>query len=656
MIGHTLHSNESDRHLRAVELAKEASEIFINYIAEYLTDRQLQHLFGLSLDSAILVDPTSFASPDWEGARAKIDAMFGAVRGPELDVKRAVKYTTISLLSQSPSVTYEDWYPLETTNASQSLDILREAVAGYGIGCHGIRLEAVLGALQQFEAGGELIFVVGQDFVEDSELESEIVDFIANKPVAVTILKLETECSKKEELTLSQSVADLSGGKYITALDTHEKLAFTKDETLEAQAGLGVIQVNSNSGGTSQDDIRFPVDGTMDRLLVTLDWATPTEFPTKVLFSDSKEKTFEPVVRSSNGGTQRAIWKIDSPNPGKWAFSFGGGSTPAYNLTVKGRSSIQLVRASIVESAGIPGHEGYFDILKDVLPAETQVGVVGEIYGLGPADNSAVEWFVVDADTGDEAKLPMSPGLDPAERPGYADQNTFFGGATLPEGSFYIVVRGVDAQGYKFQRSVPSRMSAKYNPDETYDIGDVDSVVDFPDSSEDEEDDPEERQQIVARQIVTRTGATEPGAASFIPTGPFFPNTTVFPGTGATTLRANATAVPLPTAPTSLVSPVTGTSGFNTSVPSVTIPIPSSANATGPAGATETAGATFQPPAPVPTGPGLPGVTESLTTVATILPETQRGSNATLGVSLTSSFGSNATATAQADTGESLET
>lgn len=662
MAGHTLDPSDSDIHLKAVEMAKEASETFINYLAEYLTDRQLQHLFGLSLDSAILVDPTVFASPDWEDAKVKIDTIFGATSEPEADVNRGVKYTTISLLSQSPMAVYEDWYSLDATNASQSLDMLRDTVAGYVVGCRGINLEAVLGALQQFKTGGELIFVVGQDFLQDSEVEHQIVDFIANNPVAVSILQLDAGCLRKDELTLSQSVADLSGGKYITALDTRETLVLPREGALEAQAGLSVILLTLDSDGTPpQNDIRFPVDGSMDRLLITVDWAAPAESPMKVLFSDPEYKTFEPVSRKADGEIQRAIWKVDSPVAGEWAFNFGGAPTPSYNLTIKGRSSIQLVHASIVESTGITGHEGYFEIL-NVLPAETEVGVVGEIYGLAPADNSSLEWLVVDADNGEEMKIPMTAGLDPAERPGYADKNTFFGSTMLSESNFYLVVRGVDGQGYKFQRSVPSRMSATYDFDHTYEIGDVDSVVDFPDDdSEDEEDESEESQVIiVARQIVTGTGAatgtavTLPGATPFSPTGPAFPNATAFPGTGATTLGGNATAPPLPTGATSILP---GTASFNTSVPSVTIPIPGATNVTSPSGATETAGATFQPPISVPTGPGLPDSTETLTTVATILPPPNTGgSNATSGVPLTSSFGGNATATAQAGPVEATAT
>lgn len=659
MGNHRLNSNDSDLHLQAVELAKEGSEIFINYLAEYLTDRQLQHLFGLSLDSAILVDPAVFASPDWEDAKVKIASMFGATRESEVDVNRGVKYTTINLLSQSPAAVYEDWYSLEATNGSRSLDMLRETVAGYGIGCHGIKLEAVLGALQQFKTGGELLFVVGQDFVQDSEVEAEIVDFITNNPVATTILQLETGCPSKKELKLSQSLADLSGGEYITTLDAHETLALPRDGTLEAQAGLSVVQLSTNSDGTTQNNVRFPVDGAMDRLLITVDWAAPAKSPMKVLFSDPMDKTFEPVSRNVDGRTQRAIWKIDSPVPGEWAFSFGEEPIPSYNLTIKGRSSIQLIRASIVESTGVSGHEGYFDILKDVLPASTEVGVVGEIYGLASADSGTFEWLIVDTHTGDETKIPMTAGLDPTEKPGYADKNTFFGATTLPEGNFYLVVRGVDAQGYNFQRSVPSLMSAKYYPDETYELGDIDSVVDFSDVLEDDDAESEEGPIVIARQIVTGTGiatgtaATAPGATPFSPTGPLSPNATAFPGTGATTLGANATVPPLPTGATSILP---GTSGFNTSVPSVTIPIPGATNASGPTGATETAGATFQPASPVPTGPGLPGGTETLTTVATILPPGTVVSSATSGVPLTSSLGGNATATAQAGPAEAPST
>lgn len=633
--------------------AKAASEAFIKDLAQYIPDRQLQHLFGISLDSAVLVDPVAFASPDWHETQTKISAMFDATDNYHgIEKNRAERYSTVNLLSQSSAITYDDWEPLATVNASRSLDILRDTVAGYEIGCRGIHLGTVLSALQQFETGGELVLVVGQEFVSDSETERQIVDFLASNPVAVTVIQLETRCSRQEALTLGRSVADLSGGAYITASDNRQALAFPRDGDLETHVGLGVIQMNSVSNATSPDNIRFLVDGTMDRLLITADWVvagTPS-FDTKLLFAGSVEETFEPISSSTDGVAHRAIWKIDGPAPGEWGFSFGGGVISSFNVTVKGRSSIQLVTASIVESTGVLGHEGYFDILEKVLPAETEVGVVGEIYGLSADEHESVEWLVVDAVTGNETKIPMTPGLNPADRPGYADQNTFFGNTTLPVGDFYLVVRGVDALGYRFQRSVPSRMSAAYDPDASYYIGDVSAVTNFPSESEDEpaeetETEAEQTQRIVARQLVTGTGGTT--GTPLTPTGPFFPNST-FAGTGASTLSANATttganatATPFPTAATSRTP---GATSFNTSISSVTIPLPGGGNATASTGATQTARTTVLPPASVPTSGGVTGATESLTTIATILPGGV--SNITSGTSptLTSSPGANATA------------
>lgn len=651
---------DSDRHLHAVRWAKKASEAFITNVAQYVTDRQLQHLFGISLDSVILVDPVAFTSSDWDNAQVKVSAMFDAARDFDPQENRAARQSIVALLSQSPMVTYDNWSPLKSTNASQSLEMLRDTVSGYGIGCHGIDPATVLSALEQFRGGGELVLVVGQGFLADSDVEDQIVDFLANNPVAVTIMQLETKCQQqktfsKEASTLSQSVADLSGGAYVTSLDTRQALAFPRDGALAAPAALSVIQKNSHTNATSGDDIRFLVDGAMDRLVITADWVSREKAPTSLRFSDPEDKSFEPVARSTSGSTQRAVWKIDNPTPGEWGFNFGG-SAPSYNVTIKGRSPIQLVDVSFVESGGVAGHEGFFQIEKEVLPAEADLGVVSELYGLSSEDHPSVEWFIVEAATGDETKISMTPGLDPKERPGFADQNTFFGKATLPKGEFYVVVRGEDSEGYKFQRSVPSRLSAKYYPDETYNIGDVDSVVDFPDDSEEEseaeaEAEAEEMYRIVARQIMTGTG-TGTGTPPLTPSGPFLTNATAFPGTGATTVGTNATATSLfPTLPTSVLPSIPGTSGFNTSVPSVTIPGQTSANFTDSESATETAGPVQGTASTVPTSPSVPGATESFTTVATIPSPGPLGTNSTSGIPSTS-FGANATATSVTAKGE----
>lgn len=639
-----------------------ASEAFIHNIAEYVTDRQLQRLFGVGLDSAILVDPAAFTSPDWTDARSKLGTMLSSVSSFDAEENRAVRYSTVSLLSRSSQASYE-WSPLQNTNTTRSLEVLEDMVYEEQVGCHGVELESVLGAMQQLEDGGELVLVVGQGFQGDSDVEGRILDFLADNPVSVTVMQLETECHAGGTVTLSQNIADLSGGAYLTELKTHEALALPQNGAPEAHAGLSVVQMSTHD--SESDEIKFLVDGTMDRLVITADWFTPdtssdTASPAammNVLFNGPEENIFAPVARNTNGEANRAVWRIHAPAPGEWGFAFGGDPSPSHNLTIKGRSSIQLVDVSFVESAGIQGHEGYFRILKDVLPADTQVGVVGQVFGMSSDESSSATWFIVDAATGAETEIDMTAGLDPSVRPGYADQNTFFGATTLPEGDFYVIVRGVDDLGYGFQRSLPSRMSAKYYPDETFYIGDVDSVVDFPGQPEPEDEDEPQAEvtmaRLVARQTVTGTEApdfTPPIGAPLTPTGPFFPNTTSLPANATTLANATATTA-LPTAPT---PPFPGTSAFNTSIPSPTIPVPG-ANFTGPGGATQTAGATFLPP--VPGATSIPGVTsvpgeESMTTVATVFPGGSSTLNATSGLSPTASYSSvftgNGTATANA--------
>lgn len=611
----------------------------------------------MGLDSAILVDPAAFASPDWADARMKLGSMLGSVSSFGSEANRAVRYSAVSLLSRSSQVSYE-WSPLQDTNATRSLEMLEDMVYGEQVGCHGVDLESVLSAMQQLEDGGELVLVVGQGFYGDRNAEGRVLDFLANNPVSVTVMQLATECHANETITLSQNIVDLSGGAYLTEIKTHQTLALPQGGAPAAHAGLDVVQTSTHD--SESDETKFLVDGTMDRIIITADWFTPdtdTSSPAammNVLFNGPEENAFAPVALNTNGEANRAVWRIDDPAPGEWGFAFGGNPSLSHNLTIKGRSPIQLVDVSFVQSGGIRGHEGYFRILKEVLPADTQVGVVGQVFGMSIEESRSTRWFIVNAATGAETEMNMTAGLNPSGRPGYADQNTFFGATTLPEGDFYVVVRGSDDQGYRFQRSLPSRMSAKYYPDETFYIGDVDAVVDFPGhlETEYEDDDSEPQVEMTMARIVARQTAapsfTPPIGAPLTPTGPFFPNAT---GPANVTTLANATATfALPTGPT---PPFPGTSAFNTSIPSPTIPIPGP-NFTVPGGGTNTAGATFLPP--VPGATSIPEVTsatgtESMTTVATVFP----GGNVTSvtsGMSPTASyssvFTSNGTATANA--------
>ncbi|SPN98375.1 uncharacterized protein DNG_01420 [Cephalotrichum gorgonifer] len=625
-------SGELDLHLRAVELAKEASENFMLGFAEYVTDRQLQHLFGIGLDSMVLVDPVAFTSPNWDNAVETLGDMYHSMYENNPQANRGVPYTTVGLLAATQGP-YE-WFPRSYAGeASEKLNGLQDAVIGGAefegeVICQGINLDLVLRAMEQLSVGGELVLVVGREFKKDGATEGELFQFLVDYPVVVTILQLDTGCLDNQKFTLSKNIAELSNGDYIL-MESRQTLAFPRDGALEVPSGLGIIQMNTYVNSSSNGETRFLVDGTMDKLLITADWTaldTNTSLKTSVRFYNQEESGFEPAVRIVDGTNYRAVWNIDAPTPGEWGFTFGEGSTLDYCLTVKGRSSIQLVDVSFVQAGGFEGHEGYFRVLQTPFIADTEIGIVGEVYGLFQTESTLVLWLLVDADTGDETELSMTPGLDPQVSPGYADRNTFFGVTKLPEGDFYVVVRGVDSLGYGFQRSSGQMFSAEYQSNQTYDIGDADSVVDFPDEWDEDESGPAMELAIMQRDVMRQTVSgtapegqlTVPFPGPLTPTGPFFPNATGFPDTGATTLgtagvgtgastpdtdvttsgaNVSATSPVLPTGPTSVIHltsvipfppivptsvippfPSPGTSSFNTSALSATVPLPVTTN------------------------------------------------------------------------------
>ncbi|KAL2889885.1 protein G7c precursor [Ceratocystis lukuohia] len=182
-----------------------------------------------------------------------------------------------------------------------------------------------------------------------------------------------------------------------------------------------------------------------------------------------------------SSGTHARI-NVTTPQPGVWTVelsSNGETNSGSFAVAVEGESPLHLAGFSFVESAGRPGHEGYFDI-GSTLPVDTRLGVVAEIYG--PVGDAEPLWVLRGPDfhgvvnesiSGDSgSKIPALELVAGSGKEGFPDNSSFFGTTKLPASflhspggefdtqAFYVYVKGVDSFGADFQRVHPVLFSA----------------------------------------------------------------------------------------------------------------------------------------------------------------------------------------------------
>ncbi|KAL1891005.1 hypothetical protein Cpir12675_005131 [Ceratocystis pirilliformis] len=182
-----------------------------------------------------------------------------------------------------------------------------------------------------------------------------------------------------------------------------------------------------------------------------------------------------------SSGTHARI-NVTTPQSGVWTVELlGNGETNSgsFAVAVEGESPIHLAGFSFVESAGRPGHEGYFDIGPN-LPVDTRLGVVAEIYG--PVGSVEPLWVLRGPDfhgvinesiSGDAgSNIPALELVAGSGKEGFPSNSSFFGTTKLPASflhspgggfdtqAFYVYVKGVDSFGSDFQRVHPVLFNA----------------------------------------------------------------------------------------------------------------------------------------------------------------------------------------------------
>lgn len=150
------------------------------------------------------------------------------------------------------------------------------------------------------------------------------------------------------------------------------------------------------------------------------------------------------VVREADRGIllqpfqHMLIGAIKSPAAGIWHLELTGEGTYAVTAHVKtGDSGIELVAFDFVEPGGRPGHEGMFPI-KDAPRKGEKVSFSVNLPG-------AIREARLDFVTKDGETISTAP----MTRSGDSD---YSGQCIVPASPFRIAIRGIDAQGSRFQR------------------------------------------------------------------------------------------------------------------------------------------------------------------------------------------------------------
>ncbi|KAL5630670.1 hypothetical protein BROUX41_000542 [Berkeleyomyces rouxiae] len=205
---------------------------------------------------------------------------------------------------------------------------------------------------------------------------------------------------------------------------------------------------------------------------------SPLSFP----FVVDSQMTFLSVESDWNqavdeSGTHASM-NVIAPQPGVWSLELprnNNSKNGTFAVAVGGKSCLQLLGFSFVESVGRFGHEGYFDIGSKP-PVDMLLEVDAELYG--PVGSSDPLWVLrspnyhgLRNESVAETREPQIPALQltaGSDGNDFTDEHIFLGPTKLPKSflkmdryggkikTFFVYVRGVDSFGADFQRVYPN--------------------------------------------------------------------------------------------------------------------------------------------------------------------------------------------------------
>lgn len=474
MINSTM-SPHHDFHYEAVRVAELATAQFIRDIKDDVTEPQLRSLFGLGPSLAIAIDNSSSMLDDQAKVAAQVNRI---VRSRIGTAREPVSYVLVPF--NDPDVG-----PVQKTDDP---DTFLRAISGLPHRetptCPSLSMSGLLQAIQASSEGGEVYVITDADPL-DPYLQYQAAMAAKAKKIRVTPItfgRCETSLAKTATATGEQTAtpeqtmpATTEAGLSLTAAP-----AFTAYKTVANGTGGRMFALNSDEvdkiadlAGQWTDDnavsvlnadlivdriatpLSFPVDSTMRKLYVYLEGlqdypqrATLTR-PDGIEIRPGQVGVEYPVSESED---RRMVVAIDRPMAGEWqlrVWTLGPAPASPGSVRVTADSDLDLdnfafVAPEVLDTENVHEYSGQADQTPPAGPVAVTAHLTADVA------SASFEFRSPEGVTQNTFDLPRS-GTD------------YLGAATLPTADSVFYVRGTDAGGQTFQRTVTAP-AQKPNP------------------------------------------------------------------------------------------------------------------------------------------------------------------------------------------------
>jgi len=412
-------------HTEAADSAVEASKQFIRDLQAQLTLSELELLFGVGPTLTLAIGPTGGLGSLLAPLQAQLLQLVESRLGTDQEPLRYVLVPFTDSSTGPLTVTHD---PVEFKRLLGSLG------TAAGGGCSGPSMAAALQALGASGKGGEL-FLFTQEGSQDSHLAPQVSSLAWHQGARIHAFLFGT-CTGLAGAPIApeyRRITSETGGQ-VFRLQPLEAGPITHliDATVRANA-VDLLSVADERGG-SRVVFPVPVDSTVSRVTFSLS-GSPSLRLTRP--DGSPVLGVEPGVQRVQLSTGVLVTVLNPP-PGVWTVTMDppGG----YSFNVLGESPVDLDRFELVETAGRPGHQGYF-ALEGLPVLSTPTTVVA---GLSGGITSAR--FELRAQAGallQAMELTPALGVPPLE---------FAGTVVLPSSPFAVYALGTLPGGESWQR------------------------------------------------------------------------------------------------------------------------------------------------------------------------------------------------------------
>ncbi|HYO71035.1 MAG TPA: hypothetical protein VEU33_33645 [Archangium sp.] len=418
-------------HTEAADSAVEASKQFLRDLQTQLTRSELELLFGVGPTLTLAIGPTGALGSLLPLLQSQLLQLIDSRMGTDQEPLRYVLVPFTDSSTGPLTVTHD---PVEFKR------LLGTLVTAAGGGCSGPSMAAALQALGASGNGGDL-FLFTQADSQDGHLAPQVSGLAWHQGTRIHAF-LSGSCGGLAGTSTYRRLTSETGGQ-VFLLQPLEAAPITHliDATVRANT-VNLLSVADERGGT-QAVFPVPVDSTVSRVTFSLS-GSPSLRLTRP--DGSPVLGVEPGVQRLPLSTGVLVTVLD-PAPGVWTATI---SPPGeYSFHVLGESPVGLDRFELVETAGRPGHQGYFSL--EGLPVlATPSTAVARLSG----DISSARFELRDP----AGALLQSLALTPA--PGGPSQE-LTGTVELPSRPFSVYVLGTLPGGEPWQRVVTRRFQSQ---------------------------------------------------------------------------------------------------------------------------------------------------------------------------------------------------